>query len=114
MAVGAHLVEEDDLVGEDVGRVAVVVVEVAQLGVEEARRARGRDHPGRADLRDVLAAAVHLALTLLGAERLLGAGRHVVDHRVPDRAGVLQHVHVDLAEVGVHARRGRRAGRRSC
>ena len=59
-----------------------------------------RHHPGGADLGDVLAAAVHLALALLGAERLLGAGRHVVDHRVPDRARVLQHVHVDLAEVG--------------
>ena len=101
VAVGAHLVEEDHLVGEDVGRIAVVVVEVAQLGIQEARRAGRRDHPGRADLGDVLPAAVHLALALLGAERLLGAGRHVVDHRVPDRARVLQHVHVDLAEIGV-------------
>ena len=101
MAVGAHLVEEDHLVGEDVGRVAVVVVEVAQFGVEEARRAGRRHHPRRADLGDVLPAAVHLALTLLDAERLLGARGHVVDHRVPDRARVLQHVHVDVAEVGV-------------
>ena len=101
MAVCPHLVQEHHLVREDVGRVAVVVVEVAQFGIEEARRAGRRDHPRRADLSDVLAAAVHLALTLLGAERLLGAGRHVVDHRVPDRARVLQHVHVDVAEIGV-------------
>ncbi len=36
--------------------VAVVVVEVAQRVVEEARRTRGRDHPGRVDLLDVLRA----------------------------------------------------------
>ncbi len=99
MAVLAHLVQEHHLVGEDVRRVAVVVVEVAQLRVQEARRAGRRDHPGRADLGDVLAAAVHLALALLGAERFLGALGHVVDHRVPDRARVLQHVHVDVAEL---------------
>ncbi len=103
VAVAAHLVEEHHLVGEDVGRVAVVVVEVTQLGVQETRRAGGRDHPGRPDLSDVLTGPVHLALTLLDAERLLGALRHVVDHRVPDGAGVLQHVHVDVTErVGQH------------
>ena len=101
MARSADLVEEDHLVGKDVRRIAVVVVEVAQFGIEEAGRTRGRDHPRRADLGDVLAAAVHLTLALLDAERLLGAGRHVVDHRVPDGAGVLQHVHVDVTEVGV-------------
>ncbi len=101
MAVRPHLIEEHHLVGEDVGRIAVVVVEVTQFGIEEARRPGRRHHPRRADLCDVLAAAVHLALTLLGAERLLGPGRHVVDHRIPDCARVLQHVHVDVAEVGV-------------
>jgi hypothetical protein len=39
MSVRAHLVEEHHLVGKDVGRVAVVVVEVTQLGVQKARRA---------------------------------------------------------------------------
>ncbi len=101
MTVRRHLVQEHHLVGEDVGRIVVVVVEVAQLRVEKARRAGRRDHPGRADLRDVLPAAVHPALPLLGPERFLGPGRHVVDHRVPDRPRVLQHVHVDLAEIGV-------------
>ncbi len=101
MAVRPHLVQEHRLVREDVGRVAVVVIEVAQVGIEEARWASRRDHPRRADLSDVLAAAVHLALTLLGAERLLRPCRHVVDHRIPDRARVLQHVHVDMVEVGV-------------
>ena len=99
--MGPHLVEEDHLVGEDVGGVAVVVVEVAQIRVQEAGRSGRRDHPRGADLGDVLAAAVHLALALLRSERLLGAGWHLVDHRVPDGPGVLQHVHVDLAEVGV-------------
>ncbi len=37
MAVRTHLVQEDHLVGKDVGRVAVVVVEVAKLVVEKAR-----------------------------------------------------------------------------
>jgi hypothetical protein len=40
VACCAHLVEEHHLVGEDVGRVTVVVVEVAQLGVQKARRPR--------------------------------------------------------------------------
>ena len=101
MAVRPHLVQEHDLVGEDVGRVAVVVVEFAQLRIQEARRPGRRDHPRCAHLRDVLPAAVHLPLPFLRAERRLGALGHVVDHRVPDRPRVLQHVHVDLAEVGV-------------
>ncbi len=101
MAVCPHLVQEYRLVREDVGRVTAVVVEATQIGVEEARRAGRRHHPRRTDLSDVLAAAVHLALTLLGAERLLRPSRHVVDHRVPDRARVLQHVHVDVAEISV-------------
>ena len=99
MAVGTHLVEEDHLVGEDVGGIPVVVVEVTQLGVQEARWAGRRDHPCRPDLRDVLAGPVHLALPLLNAERLLGALRHLVDHRIPDRTGVLQQVHVDVTEL---------------
>jgi hypothetical protein len=97
----AHLVKEHGLVREDVGGIAAVVVEVTQLGVEEARRTRRWHHPRRVDLGDVLAAAVHLTLPLLGAERLLGPRGHVVHHRVPDRARVLQHVHVDLPEIGV-------------
>lgn len=101
MAVGTHLVEEHDLVGEDVGGIAVIVVEVAQFRVEEAWWACGRNHPAGADLGDVLPAPVHLTLTLLDAERLLGPRRHVVDHRVPDRARVLQHVHVDVPELGL-------------
>ena len=72
-----------------------------------SRSSGSRKHGGPADgttqvapdLGDVLAGAVHLALPLLGAERLLGARRHVVDHRVPDRAGVLQQVHVDVTEL---------------
>ncbi len=97
----AHLVQEHHLVGEDVRRIAVVVVEIAQFGIQEARRPGRRDHPGGADLCDVLAAPVHLALPLLDPEGLLGAGRHVVDHRVPDGSRVLQHVHVDLTEIRV-------------
>ncbi len=100
VAVGAHLVEEDDLVGKDVGRVAVVVVEVAQVGVQEAGRPGRRNHPGGADLGDVLPAAVHLTLTLLDAECFLGPGWHVVDHRVPNGTRVLQHVHVHVPEFG--------------
>ncbi|CDZ88344.1 hypothetical protein RHRU231_40094 [Rhodococcus ruber] len=98
VAVQAHLLEEDHLVGEDVALVAVVVVEVAQRRVEEHRRTGRRDHPRRPDLVDVAAAAVHAALALLLAEVRLGALGDVVDHRVPDRARVLQQVDVDLPE----------------
>lgn len=45
MAVRAHLVQEHHLVRKDVGRIRVVVVEVAQLGIQEARRpADGTTH----------------------------------------------------------------------
>ena len=98
MAVAAHLVEEHHLVGKDVGRIAVVVVEVAQLG--------SRKHGGPAD------GTTHVAPTWAMYWRArsiwrcrfwvpnvsLARVRHVVDHRVPDRAGVLQHVHVDVTE----------------
>ena len=105
MAVLAHLVQEHQLVREDVRRVAVIVVEVTQFGVQETRWPSGRDDPGGAHLRDVLTAAVHSALPFLGAEGFLGAGRHVVDHWVPDGARVLQHVHVDVPELfGQHVK----------
>ena len=98
--VCAQLIQEHHLVGEDVGRVTAIVVEVAQLGVQKTWRPRRRHHPTRPHLGDVLPGAVHPALPLLGPERLLGAGRHVVDHRVPDRSGVLQQVYVDVPESG--------------
>ena len=65
MAMRLQLVQEDRLVREDVARIAVVVVEVAKLVVEKAGRASRWDYPGCADLRDVLAAAIHSALALL-------------------------------------------------
>ncbi len=105
VAVDAHLLEERDLVGEDVSLVAVIVVEVTQVVVEEDRRAGRRDNPGSVDLGDVVAAAVHAALTLLLAEVALGALRDVVDHRVPDRARVLQQMDVDLPEASVSGSR---------
>ena len=45
VAVRAHLVEEHHLVGEDVGRVAVVVVEVAQLADRGSTAARPTGPP---------------------------------------------------------------------
>ena len=100
--VQSHLLQEHHLVGKDVARVAAVVVEEAQLVVEEAGRARRRDHPGCVDVGDVLPAAVHAPLALLDGEGLLGAVWHVVDHRVPDGTGVLRHMHIDMAEFGQH------------
>ncbi|SKV09193.1 Uncharacterised protein [Mycobacteroides abscessus subsp. abscessus] len=99
MAVPTHLIQEYQLIRKDVRRIVVIVVEVPEFGVEEARRSRRRDDPGGADLGDVLTAPVHLALAFLGAKGLLGAGGHVVDHRVPDGSRVLQHVHVDVPEL---------------
>ena len=99
----SKLFEEHHLVGKDVGRVPVVVVEIAQFRVQEARRSGRRDHPGGPDVGDVLPAAVHPALALLSAEGLLGALRHVVDHRIPDGPGVLRQVDVDTAELRLQA-----------
>ena len=100
VAVPAQLFEEHNLVGENVARIAMVVIEIAQHRIQKARWTRGRDHPGRCDVGDVLAAAIHSALALLNGEGLLGAIGHVVDHRIPDSPGVLRHVHVDTAEFG--------------
>ena len=97
--VGAHLIQEHHLVGEDVGRIAAVVVEIAQFGIQKTRRPGRGNHPGRIDLGDVLASAVHSALPFLGAERFLGARRHVVDHWIPDGSGVLQQMHIDMSEL---------------
>ena len=100
--VPAHLVQKDHLVGKDVRRIAAIVVEEAQVVVEETRRAGRRDNPGCPDIGNVLPAPVHAALTFLDGERLLGAVRHVIDHGVPDRTGVLRHVHIDAIEFGEH------------
>ena len=99
MAVVLQLFEEHHLVREDVGRITVVVVEVAQFRIKEARRSGRRDHPRGTDIGDVLPAAVHPALTLLDSERLLRALGHVVDHRVPDGARVLRHMHINVTEL---------------
>lgn len=98
MAVLAQLVEEDHLIGEDVRRIAHVVVEEAQLRIQEAGRPRRWDHPGGANVGDVLPTAVHAALALLNGEGLFGPVWHVVDHRIPDGTGVLRHVDVNVAE----------------
>ena len=47
---------------------------------------------------DVADGAVHLPVALLLAERRLRRGRQLVDHRVPDGAGELQHVRVYVTE----------------
>ena len=93
-------VDERPLVGEDRQLVAANHVEVEQLVVEEDRRAGARDDGPGADRLDVPHRPGELALDLgLAQHPLLGVG-HVVHHRVPDRAGVLQPVQVDRA-VGV-------------
>ncbi|CAB4916045.1 unannotated protein [freshwater metagenome] len=100
--VQSHLLEKHHLVREHVGRVAVDVVERAQFVVEETRRARRRNDPRGADLLDVLTRTIHLSLTLLDTEVSLRTRDHVVDHRVPDRARILQHVDVDGTELLGH------------
>ena len=50
-------------------------------------------------LLDVLQGAGHAVAPLARADGLLHPLREVVDHRVPDRAGVLQEVPVQLAEL---------------
>ena len=80
----------------------MIVVEIAQFGVEKAGRSGRGDDPGRVHIGDVLPTAVHSALAFLDCEGLLGAFGHVVDHRIPDSAGVLRHVHIDAAELSEH------------
>ncbi|SIC09671.1 Uncharacterised protein [Mycobacteroides abscessus subsp. abscessus] len=40
MAVLAHLIQEYQLIRKDVRRIVVIIVEVPEPGVEEARRSR--------------------------------------------------------------------------
>ena len=75
------LVEEDLLIGEDVALLPEDVVELPQLVVEEARRPGDRENPARLKVIDVTHRPVELALPLLLAERGLGRGGQLVDHR---------------------------------
>ena len=97
-AVRGELVEEHGLVGEDVGRVAVEVVEREEVGVEEARRPRAREHVRGADRFDVALGAFHLVDALRAREAFLLRGREVVRDRIPDRARELEQLRVERAE----------------
>ena len=89
--------QERELVGEDAQLVAIDDVELKQVGVEERGRTCAGYHRARIDRLDV----THRALKLTGHLRVhQGAhpvGRLFVDHRVPNRAAVLQPVQVDRA-----------------
>ena len=86
-AVRVELVEEHGLVGEDVRRVVVEVVEREQVVVEEARRARAREHVrGLRPTRCTAAARAIWFDALVAREAVRSLGREVVDDRVPDRA----------------------------
>ena len=97
-AVAALLLDvaqERRLVGERVPLVAVDVVVLEQVVVEEARRAGRRDDEGRVEDLDVAEGPGRLGDPLLVAQDLLGVVRVVVDHRVPDGARELQERDVD-------------------
>ena len=85
------------LVGEDRELVAVDHVEAEHVGVEERRRPGARDDRAGVDVLDVSHRTCELAVDLRTAEAALVVLGHVVHHRVPDRAGVLQPVQVDRA-----------------
>ena len=91
----ASMVEERALVGEDAQLVTGDDVEVEQFRIEEARWAGARHHRCGVDRLDVAHRPRELAVDL-GIDQLAHPLRRlVVDHRVPDRAAVLQPVQVD-------------------
>ncbi len=102
VALGLHEFEKDRLIGEDVLRVAVEVVEAEEVVVEEAGRPGGRDDVGRANLFGEPQGAGKLVVALLAAQRVHHLLRVEVDHRVPDGAGELEEMGVVGAEVGQH------------
>ena len=105
VALLAHELQERQLAGEDVGGVVVEVVdgEQAVALVQEAGRAGEGEHLLGAVLLDVAQRARHAVLALAAADGGLHAVREVVDHRVPDGAGVLQEVRVVRTERGDRA-----------
>ncbi len=109
VAGGAQPGEERALVDEDARLVAGDDVEVEQLGVEEARRpSRGHDRTG-VDRLDVAHRPRQLALDLGVDEVAHRHLVHLVDHRVPDRAAVLQPVQIDRTVGGEGGEVGRAA-----
>jgi hypothetical protein len=103
-ALFGHPVGEHHLVGEDIGLVAVEVVEPPQLLVEEARWSSHREDPVRLEVVDIAQGAIELTIPLLLAERLLGAFGQLIHHREPDGARELEHVDVDVTELGEGAK----------
>ena len=93
-----EVVEEDGLVGEDVGRVAVEVVLLEQVVVEEARRSGARHDERRGEDLDVALGPGELDDPLLVGEGDLRLRRELVDHRVPDRARELEEQQVERPE----------------
>jgi hypothetical protein len=93
-AVVEHL-EECGLVGEDRQLVTVDHVQAEQVRVEETRWTGARHNSACVDLFDKSHCTGELGIDLGCALALLLRDVHFIDHRIPDRAGVLQPVQID-------------------
>ncbi len=89
--------EEYRLVRKDVCRRTVEVVELEQVGVEEARGAGGRHDDVGADRLRVADGALHLVLTFGCTEAGFVLGGELVHDGPPHGTGVLEEVNVDRA-----------------
>ena len=110
---GRELVEEHRLVGEDVARDRVEVVESRTRSSSRKPAARAREHVCGVDPLDVLPRPRHLVHPLVAPRAASSARRREVVHdRIPDRARELQRTARRTGRAPA-ARRDRRDGRRS-